>query len=111
MRNVGASGGQTFASGAPWPPAKPWGAWLGTQIVHAPWSGVIRGLSHDRAIVQAGQKIVEVDPRSDANVFGIGERSSAIARGVSLALGFETGIVRWCPGPESNRHDREVEGF
>lgn len=57
--------------------------------VHAPLAGTLRGLSHDAVTIKQGQKIVEVDPRVDAQVFGLGERPQAIARGVSHALGLD----------------------
>jgi len=55
--------------------------------VRAPLMGTLRGLSHDAVDVAKGQKIVEVDPRADADVFGLGERPQIIARGVAQALG------------------------
>ncbi|MGJ7512444.1 nitrate reductase associated protein [Variovorax sp. GT1P44] len=47
----------------------------------------MRGLTHDGVSVAERQKIVEVDPRQPPDVFGLGERPRAIARGVSRALG------------------------
>lgn len=55
--------------------------------VDAPLARTLRGLSHDGARVALGKKVVEVDPLTAANVFGIGIRSRAIARGVSRAIG------------------------
>ncbi len=53
----------------------------GTAIV-APMSGVIRGLVHDNVAVVAGTKLLEIDPRPDAVVTGLGERPRAIAAAV-----------------------------
>lgn len=54
--------------------------------VRAPIAGVLRGVTRDDVDVRAGQRIVEVDPRATPQVFGLGERPLAIARGVVLAL-------------------------
>lgn len=62
---------------------------LAGKEVYAPLIGTLRGLSHDGVSVVAGQKVVEVDPRANANVFGIGMRPRAIARGVSRSTGLE----------------------
>lgn len=59
---------------------------LGDVDVRSPLSGVLRGLSHDGAHVARQGKIVEVDPRADARVIGLGERPRAIAHGVLQAL-------------------------
>lgn len=59
---------------------------LGDVAVRSPLSGVLRGLSHDGAHVAPQRKIVEVDPRADARVTGLGERPRAIAQGVLQAL-------------------------
>jgi xanthine dehydrogenase accessory factor len=64
----------------------------GTTIA-APLSGVLRGLSARGARIEAGQKIVEVDPRGErALCFGIGERPRRIAAGVTEVLAMR-GIV------------------
>jgi xanthine dehydrogenase accessory factor len=60
---------------------------LGDQPIRAPIDGILRGVTHDGVQVRAGQKIVEVDPRGAPEVFGLGERPVAIARGVAAALG------------------------
>jgi xanthine dehydrogenase accessory factor len=62
---------------------------LGAHTVRAPWTGVLRGLSHDGARALSGQKIIEVDPRTEADVFGLGVRPSTIARGVTRCLGLD----------------------
>jgi xanthine dehydrogenase accessory factor len=59
---------------------------LGDVDVRSPLTGVLRGLSHDGAHVARQRKIVEVDPRLDARVTGLGERPRAIAQGVLQAL-------------------------
>jgi xanthine dehydrogenase accessory factor len=59
---------------------------LGDADVRSPLGGVLRGLSHDGARVAPQRKIVEVDPRIDARVTGLGERPRAIAQGVLQAL-------------------------
>ncbi|MGC9163429.1 MAG: hypothetical protein ACP5F9_07775 [Thiomonas sp.] len=55
-------------------------------VLHAPLSGVLRGLTRPGVTVQRRTKLVEVDPRGDpALCFGLGERPSRIARGVLQA--------------------------
>ncbi len=55
--------------------------------VAAPVGGALRGLTRDGVAVRAGQKIVEVDPRAEPDVRGLGLRPAAIARGVARAIG------------------------
>lgn len=55
---------------------------IGAAVVKAPLDGHLRGLSRDGIDVMAGQRVVEVDPRSAPQLFGRGERPAAIARGV-----------------------------
>lgn len=58
----------------------------GTPIV-APIGGCLRGLSARGARLRVGSELVEIDPRADpTRCFGLDERSSAIAHGVSEAL-------------------------
>jgi xanthine dehydrogenase accessory factor len=60
---------------------------VGTKVVRAPLSGVLRGLAARGARVQSGTRVVEVDPRGDpVRCFGLGERSVAIALAVAGAL-------------------------
>lgn len=60
---------------------------LGSLTILAPFAGVLRGLTHDGAQVNAGTKIVEVDARADPRAaFGIGERPRRIAQGVLEAI-------------------------
>jgi xanthine dehydrogenase accessory factor len=56
------------------------------HAIRAPVSGYLRGLTRDGVQVTAGQRILEVDPRSEPQVFGLGERPAAIAMGVAEAL-------------------------
>jgi xanthine dehydrogenase accessory factor len=60
---------------------------LAEHFVTAPLGGCIRGLIHHGVHVEAGTKIVEIDPRSDpATCFGLGERPERIAMGVLQAI-------------------------
>jgi xanthine dehydrogenase accessory factor len=53
----------------------------------APLDGVLRGLTHDGVPVEAGAKVVEVDPRGDLRaVIGLGPRPARIAAGVAAAI-------------------------
>jgi xanthine dehydrogenase accessory factor len=61
--------------------------WLGEHLVPVPISGYLRGLSRDGVQVPAGQRLAEVDPRKEPQIFGLGERPLAIADGVVIALG------------------------
>jgi xanthine dehydrogenase accessory factor len=67
---------------------------LGGRAVVAPIAGHLRGLSRDGVDVGAGQRLAEVDPRSEPQVFGIGERPEAIAQGVVEALGLSASAAR-----------------
>jgi xanthine dehydrogenase accessory factor len=62
---------------------------VGDRAILAPLPGHLRGLAHDGAEVRAGQRIAEVDPRDQPQIFGLGERPRAIAAGVVEALGIE----------------------
>jgi xanthine dehydrogenase accessory factor len=70
--------------------------------VAAPLTGRLRGLPHDSVAVGIRQKIIEVDPRQPAEIFGLGERPRTIARGVSIALGLGTGLENAFFGFESD---------
>lgn len=59
---------------------------LGEHIIHAPIAGQLRGLARAGVEVLAGQRLVEVDPRSEPQIVGLGERPLAIAIGVAEAL-------------------------
>jgi xanthine dehydrogenase accessory factor len=62
-------------------------ATIGAQELRAPLDGILRGLVHDGVPVQAGAKVLEVDPRGDlTKVFGIGVRPARIADGVLEAM-------------------------
>jgi xanthine dehydrogenase accessory factor len=55
--------------------------------LHAPITGVIRGLTRGGVEVAGRTKVIEVDPRGDpAAVFGVGERPRRIAEGILRAL-------------------------
>lgn len=61
---------------------------IGDVPLLAPLTGILRGLVHDGVPVQAGAKVLEVDPRGDASkVTGIGARPGRIAEGVLAAIG------------------------
>ncbi len=61
---------------------------IGTEILRAPLSGRLRGLTHAGAFITLGAKVVEVDPRGPtAQVHGLGDRPRRIAYGVREAIG------------------------
>ena len=61
---------------------------IGDEQLRAPLTGILRGLVHDGVPVEAGAKVLEVDPRGDvAKVRGIGARPRRIAEGVLAAIG------------------------
>lgn len=63
-------------------------ATIGAQQLRAPLTGILRGLVHDGVPVDAGTKVLEVDPRGDVSkVRGIGARPARIAQGVLAAIG------------------------
>jgi xanthine dehydrogenase accessory factor len=57
--------------------------------VHAPVAGLLRGLARSGVSIKQGQRLLEVDPREQPQVFGLGERPMAIAKGACQALGLE----------------------
>jgi len=60
---------------------------IGDVELCAPLDGILRGLVHDGVPVQAGAKVLEVDPRGDiSKVVGIGPRPRRIAEGVLAAI-------------------------
>jgi len=62
-------------------------ATIGGRPLQAPFTGVIRGLTHDGVDVAERTKVIEVDPRCDpAAAFGLGARPKRIAEGVLSAL-------------------------
>jgi xanthine dehydrogenase accessory factor len=62
-------------------------ATVGGAPLAAPLDGILRGLTHDGAPVQAGAKVLEVDPRGDPSaVVGVGARPRRIAEGVLRAI-------------------------
>jgi len=55
--------------------------------LRAPLDGILRGLTHDGVPVEAGAKVVEVDPRGEMKaVIGLGPRPQRIAEGVAAAI-------------------------
>ena len=62
-------------------------ATIGAVELAAPLSGRLRGLTHSDVEVEAGAKVIEIDPRdADADIYGIGERPGRIAQAVLEAL-------------------------
>jgi xanthine dehydrogenase accessory factor len=62
-------------------------ATIGDEPLPAPLDGILRGLTHDGVPVEAGAKVLEVDPRGDvSSAIGIGPRPRRIAEGVLRAL-------------------------
>ncbi|MDP2711495.1 MAG: hypothetical protein Q8O56_09775 [Solirubrobacteraceae bacterium] len=62
-------------------------ATIGDEPLLAPLDGILRGLVHDGVPVDAGAKVLEVDPRGDlSKVVGIGPRPRRIAEGVAEAI-------------------------
>jgi xanthine dehydrogenase accessory factor len=61
-------------------------AHVGDCPVKAPMTGVLRGIVHHEVVVEAGTKLIEVDPRHESQCFGLGERPRAIAKGVLRAI-------------------------
>jgi xanthine dehydrogenase accessory factor len=60
---------------------------IGDEMLLAPLAGILRGLTHDGVPVEAGMKVVEVDPRGQMEaVVGIGPRPMRIADGVLAAI-------------------------
>lgn len=62
-------------------------ACIGSEIIRAPLAGCLRGLTHAGASVNAGAKVIEIDPRGDASrAFGIAQRPERIARATLEAV-------------------------
>ncbi|HEV2786646.1 MAG TPA: hypothetical protein VGV67_09685 [Solirubrobacteraceae bacterium] len=62
-------------------------ATIGGEQLRAPLTGILRGLVHDGVPVEAGAKVLEVDPRADVSkVRGIGVRPRRVAEGVRAAI-------------------------
>ncbi|MCK7580516.1 MAG: hypothetical protein MZV65_35985 [Chromatiales bacterium] len=52
-----------------------------------PISSVLRaGITHDDVSVEQHTKVIEIDPREQAEIEGIGERPARIAEGVLTAI-------------------------
>jgi xanthine dehydrogenase accessory factor len=75
-------------------------AHIGAIALTAPLEGVLRGLTRDGVPVSTGTKVIEVDPRGDADlVHGIGERPARIATAIVDA------VATWLsPKPNSGSH-------
>jgi xanthine dehydrogenase accessory factor len=64
----------------------------GEQLT-APLDGILRGLTHDGVPVEAGAKVLEVDPRGELEaVVGLGRRPRKIAEGVAEAIEVGAGL-------------------
>jgi xanthine dehydrogenase accessory factor len=62
-------------------------ALVGSESIHAPISGFIRGICHSGVQVNAGSKVIELDPRTEgASLYGLGERPLRLAEAVVKAL-------------------------
>ncbi|HWF35100.1 MAG TPA: hypothetical protein VG295_07000 [Solirubrobacteraceae bacterium] len=62
-------------------------ATIESEPLQAPLDGILRGLTHDGVPVEAGAKVVEVDPRGEIGaVIGLGARPQRIAEGVAAAI-------------------------
>ncbi|MGH8503163.1 MAG: nitrate reductase associated protein [Gammaproteobacteria bacterium] len=82
---------------------------LENTALHAPLTGIVRGLSHTGAEVEAGSKIIEIDPREHApQPFGLGERPRAIAEGVCRALQADAVDQSYFFGFETDKERRLV---
>jgi len=62
-------------------------ATIGESHLHAPITGILRGLTHDNVPVARKTKVIEVDPRgAHAQITGIAQRPGRIAGGVLEAI-------------------------
>ena len=61
-------------------------ALVDSASISAPLTGVLRGLTRDGVWVTSGAKVLEVDPRDEPVLIGIGERPASIAAGVLDAI-------------------------
>ncbi len=59
---------------------------VGDQAVLTPFDGVLRGLIREGQVVEAGDKIGDVDPRSDASFDQISDKALAVGGGVLEAV-------------------------
>lgn len=60
---------------------------IGGEQLSAPLDGIVRGLTHDGVPVEAGAKVLEVDPRGELEAaMGMGPRPRKIAEGVAEAI-------------------------
>lgn len=69
--------------------------YVGITPLHAPIAGILRGLTRSGVGVNAGTKLIEVDPRNTpALAFGLGERPQRIAEGVFAAIQMRLNQIR-----------------
>lgn len=62
-------------------------AFINDVPLHAPISGVLRGITHDDVPVGQNTKVIEVDPRGEqSQISGIGDRPARIAESVLAAI-------------------------
>lgn len=60
---------------------------INSTPLHAPISGIIRGITHNDVPIDLHTKVIEIDPRGEqAQLTGIGERPARIAQGVLTAI-------------------------
>ncbi len=61
---------------------------LNEQPLLAPLAGFVRGLARNGVSVLQNQRLAEIDPRTEPQVFGLGERPQKIADGVAAVINF-----------------------
>ncbi|MBL8162315.1 MAG: EF2563 family selenium-dependent molybdenum hydroxylase system protein [Anaerolineae bacterium] len=62
-------------------------AWVSDHAIRAAFTGVLRGLVHERVAVEAGMKIGDLDPRAGRDAcFTISDKSLAVGGGVLEAV-------------------------
>jgi xanthine dehydrogenase accessory factor len=60
---------------------------VGTNVLQAPFDGVLRGLLHDGLVVRRGQKVGDVDPRGESSFcYEISDKALAVGGGVLEAV-------------------------
>jgi xanthine dehydrogenase accessory factor len=69
---------------------------IGSTLLLAPLTGMVRGLTKNGVPVSLGAKVIEVDPRGDAAQIGIGERPGRIASGVLQTVESREKSLRFC---------------
>ena len=61
-------------------------AQVGIEGVFAAFDGIIRGIAHEGLFVFEGEKIGDIDPRSDTDCYKISDKARAIGGGVLSAI-------------------------